>query len=197
MVAATASLTPTVTGCATTGPRPGAGCGQGFVDENGDGVCDNWAGTWSGGGQGGYGAGYVDTDGDGICDNWENGTGCGCGYCNGAGQGAGGGGYGYVDADGDGVCDNYENGTGGQGYGYGAGNGGGGGYVDADGDGGVRQLGHRDWRWPGLRRRVTEAAWATGRATAMAPARAAARVMAPATEAAWVAAHAVAKPATM
>ena len=52
-----------------------------FVDENGDGVCDN-RGT-------GRGAGFVDEDGDGVCDNM------------GAGRGAG-----FVDEDGDGVCDN-------------------------------------------------------------------------------------------
>ena len=41
------------------------GQGAGFVDEDGDGVCDN-RGTGLGNGQG---AGFVDEDGDGICDN--------------------------------------------------------------------------------------------------------------------------------
>jgi hypothetical protein len=39
------------------------GNGQGFVDEDGDGVCDN-----CGLGRG-NGAGFVDEDGDGVCDN--------------------------------------------------------------------------------------------------------------------------------
>ena len=55
------------------------GQGIGYVDVNGDGVCDNR----------GAGCGnYVDANGDGVCDN--HGTGCGN----------------YVDANGDGVCDN-------------------------------------------------------------------------------------------
>ena len=95
---------------------------RGYVDADGDGVCDNY-----GSGYCGNGAGYVDADGDGVCDNR------GSGYC---GNGAG-----YVDADGDGVCDN-------RGTGNGIGNGAGAhhgygsssaadrpGYVDADGDG--------------------------------------------------------------
>ena len=44
-----------------------AGAGRGFVDADGDGVCDNYgAGT---------GRGFVDTDGDGVCDNYGTGTG--------------------------------------------------------------------------------------------------------------------------
>ena len=95
---------------------------RGYVDADGDGVCDNY-----GSGYCGNGAGYVDADDDGVCDNR------GSGYC---GNGAG-----YVDADGDGVCDN-------RGTGNGIGNGAGAhhgygsssaadrpGYVDADGDG--------------------------------------------------------------
>ncbi|MEG0095907.1 MAG: hypothetical protein RR671_00300 [Raoultibacter sp.] len=75
---------------------------QGYVDADGNGVCDN-AGQGNGNGQG-----FVDADGNGLCDN--------------AGQGGGrgqGNGAGYVDADGNGVCDNA-----GQGGGRG-GNGGG------------------------------------------------------------------------
>lgn len=68
----------------------------GFVDTDGDGVCDNRqsSGICPGNGAGrGFGrrnalcAGFVDADGDGVCDN--------CGF---------------VDADGDGVCDNGQNG---------------------------------------------------------------------------------------
>ncbi len=61
---------------------------RGYVDADGDGVCDNY-----GSGYCGNGAGYVDVDADGVCDNRGSGN---CG--NGAD---------YVDADGDGVCDNY------------------------------------------------------------------------------------------
>lgn len=59
----------------------------GFVDADGDGVCDNRADGSLG--RGGYG--FVDADGNGICDNRENGSYAGAGF---------------VDADGDGVCDN-------------------------------------------------------------------------------------------
>lgn len=55
----------------------------GFVDADGDGICDN-RGTGTGGGNG---AGYVDADGDGVCDNY--GTGAGNGYGNGSGAGDG------------------------------------------------------------------------------------------------------------
>lgn len=78
----------------------GNGRGAGFVDNDGDGVCDN-AGQGGGGrggrmGQGGgRGAGFVDNDGDGVCDN--------------AGQGNGGRGAGFVDNNGDGVCDHMQN----------------------------------------------------------------------------------------
>jgi hypothetical protein len=39
----------------------GSGTGTGFVDADGDGVCDNCTGT-----------GFVDADGDGVCDNAGN-----------------------------------------------------------------------------------------------------------------------------
>ena len=72
-----------------------AAYGRGYVDADGDGVCDNY-GTGCGRGQ--Y---FVDADGDGICDN------CGTGR-----------GQYFVDANGDGVCDNYGTGCGrGQGRG--------------------------------------------------------------------------------
>ena len=60
-----------------------------FVDEDGDGICDNHA----------DGVCRYDADGDGLCDR--------------AGQGSG-----WVDADGDGVCDNWTAGSC-QGGGYG------------------------------------------------------------------------------
>ena len=54
----------------------GNGVCDSFVDENGDGVCDRLGtGKWSG-----RGRGFVDEDGNGVCDN-------------------------FVDEDGDGVCD--------------------------------------------------------------------------------------------
>lgn len=59
-----------------------------FVDENGDGICDN-----AGSGQcRGNGQGYVDANNDGICDNAGNRQN-------------------YIDADGNGVCDNAETGV--------------------------------------------------------------------------------------
>ena len=45
----------------------GTGAGRGFVDADGDGVCDNY-GT-------GAGRGFVDADGDGVCDNYGTGAG--------------------------------------------------------------------------------------------------------------------------
>lgn len=70
------------------------GTGPGFVDEDGDGVCDH-AGTGQGMGRGqGTGQGFVDADGDGVCDHAGTGQGMGRGR-----------GTGFVDADGDGVCD--------------------------------------------------------------------------------------------
>ena len=68
-----------------------AAYGRGYVDADGDGVCD-YAGT--GCGACGKGHGYVDADGDGVCD--YAGT-----ECERYGMGRG-----SVDADGDGVCDN-------------------------------------------------------------------------------------------
>lgn len=64
-----------------------------FVDNDGDGNCDNY--TSNGNGcrrHSGCGRRYVDADGDGKCDNYaSNGNGCG---------------RRYIDADGDGNCDN-------------------------------------------------------------------------------------------
>ena len=67
----------------------GGGCqGQYFVDEDGDGVCDNLG---TGKGQAGRaGTSWIE-DGDGVCDNL------------GTGRGQGGQGRYFVDEDGDGV----------------------------------------------------------------------------------------------
>ena len=67
-----------------------ASCGFGFVDENGDGVCDH-AGTGNG-----NCSGYVDENGDGACDNAGSyaGSGQGAGYGSGHGSGHGGGHHG-------------------------------------------------------------------------------------------------------
>lgn len=74
-----------------------AGC---YVDDNGDGICDNYANRADGSNAGngnGYGAGngprYVDDNGDGVCDNYVGGAGNGCG--NGAGTGNDSAGYGH------------------------------------------------------------------------------------------------------
>lgn len=77
-------------------------CRYGFVDEDGDGICDHTGGC-------ALGPGYVDGDGDDICDNAGTGWGNGCVDADGDGVcdyfGTGGWGGGYTDADGDGVCD--------------------------------------------------------------------------------------------
>ena len=89
----------------------GLGRGQsvGFVDEDGDGVCDNFGFGRGSGQRRGQGAGFVDEDGDGVCDYYGTGRG--------RGQGAG-----FVDEDGDGVCDYFGTGRGsGQGRGQGRG----------------------------------------------------------------------------
>ena len=77
-------------------PR-GSGAGLGFVDADGDGICDYWAGGLGAG----MGLGFVDADGDGVCDYY-------------AGRLAAGIGLGFVDADGDGICDYYAGGRGGR-----------------------------------------------------------------------------------
>lgn len=94
----------------------------GYVDADGDGVCDNYgtancnhAQRW-GNGAGQACPGFVDADGDGVCDNYGN----GCLHGNGNGACPG-----YVDADGNGQCDNYGRGAG---SGYGAAASGQGGY---------------------------------------------------------------------
>ena len=72
-----------------------------FVDNNKDGVCDNYQTRM----KNGHGANFVDKNGDGICDNRQNTgqgkgnpNGCGMGYQHRHGQGKGnccGSGYGY------------------------------------------------------------------------------------------------------
>ena len=114
------------------------GAGLSFVDDNGDGICDNYASGACGGGycggagrQGGLNQGRglrnsqclwhvsadgswvhcADADGDGVCDT--------CGVTLPLG-------IGFVDEDGDGICDNYASGACGGGYCGGAGRLGGG-----------------------------------------------------------------------
>lgn len=75
------------------GDCPGsAGC---YVDDNGDGICDNYTDGYGAGNGYGLGAGsgnaYTDDDGDGVCDNHAGGAGNGSG----AGTGSGGAGYGH------------------------------------------------------------------------------------------------------
>lgn len=74
--------------------------GMAFVDEDGDGVCDQYP---RGRGRGrGYGRGeIVDEDGDGVCDHYAEGRGGGPGMGRGRGRRQ------FVDKDGDGVCDHY------------------------------------------------------------------------------------------
>jgi hypothetical protein len=81
--------------------------GPGFVDEDGNGTCDNFVDTDGDGvcdlaGTGlRQGRGFVDEDGNGTCDNFVDAD--GDGVCDHAGEG--GQGPGFVDEDGDGVCD--------------------------------------------------------------------------------------------
>lgn len=58
-----------------------------WVDEDGDGICDNYGSEFCNHHH------WVDEDGDGICDNYGSGN---CPHT------------GWVDGDGDGVCDNYD-----------------------------------------------------------------------------------------
>lgn len=115
--------------------------GNGFIDEDGDGTCDNCgattpAGTMSGNqyGAANQGDNFIDEDGDGICDTCgepaplaaQDGTGNRYG-ANGA-QGNGhtntNNGGNFIDEDGDGICDT-----------CGTASGTGSNFVDEDGDG--------------------------------------------------------------
>ncbi len=77
--------------------------GFGWVDADGDGVCDNR-------GSNGRGLGWIDSDADGVCDNTAGARGMGWvdadadGVCD--NRGSNGRGLGWIDADNDGVCDN-------------------------------------------------------------------------------------------
>ena len=75
----------------------GQASGAGFVDEDGDGVCDNRA-------LGQSGCNFMDVDGDGVCDNRGDRAGAG-----------------FADADGDGICDNRGDRTGAAHHGNGGG----------------------------------------------------------------------------
>jgi hypothetical protein len=88
-------------------PCPGCGRGPGFVDQDGDGVCDRMQSGQTGCGCMGKGPGFVDQDGDGVCDHrqragGERGRGPGPGWGRAGGRGRG---PGFVDQNGDGGCD--------------------------------------------------------------------------------------------
>ena len=51
---------------------PATNTGPSFIDENGDGICDNYQNGGKGLGQGNR-ANFVDADGDGVCDNYQAG----------------------------------------------------------------------------------------------------------------------------
>lgn len=116
--------------------------GFGYVDNDGDGACDNYVqrqpdgyGRGQGLGQGNAACtGFVDANGDGICDN------CGSGSANCPG---------YIDADGDGVCDNHAQGCPGYGQGCGAGTGYG---ANAQDDSAASGYGHHGGRHHGWHR---------------------------------------------
>lgn len=77
----------------------------GFVDLDGDGICDNCGISCPcGAACTECGRGCVDADGDGICDHYAAGQARGCGHRNAPRGGCG---RNYADTDGDGVCDNY------------------------------------------------------------------------------------------
>lgn len=108
-------------GLSATAPCPTClGSCEGFVDADGDGICDRW-GSGPCADHDGC-PGYVDADGDGICDHYGN----GCPQV-GSDWGAPGNGSGVGAADGSGA---------GSGYGYGAHHGGGHGFGAGCGNGG-------------------------------------------------------------
>jgi hypothetical protein len=91
---------------AVTQEQPTVPVGQNFVDEDGDGVCDNCgsvpgSGMGSQNGNGAMGSNFIDEDGDGVCDVCGNVPGSGMGSQNGNGTM----GSNFVDEDGDGICD--------------------------------------------------------------------------------------------
>lgn len=60
-----ADATPAV--CPAT--EQGISCENGYIDADGDGICDNYDNDWCTH----RGGGYVDTNNNGTCDNYENG----------------------------------------------------------------------------------------------------------------------------
>lgn len=106
------------------------GCPGGYVDADGNGICD----TCESAGYHGSCDNFADADGDGVCDNLHNGY--DCGNVNGSGNGNGnsdvngnsgayGSGNGYNSGSGDGYGSGNGNGNGnvGNGNGFGSGNG--------------------------------------------------------------------------
>lgn len=112
MVLAQGNVQPTSTNTQNTDVQPVVA--QNFVDQNEDGLCDNFSsGTSQGAGQN-----FVDNNSDGVCDNFASGT------SQGAGQN-------FVDNNGDGICDNFASGNTGKGNGQGNRQN----FVDSNGDG--------------------------------------------------------------
>ncbi len=99
------------------------GCAGGYVDADGNGICDNCEAA----GYHGYCDNFVDADGNGVCDNLNNGYYCGnvngSGYGNGGNYGAGNGNGGSYGTGNGGYDSDSGNGYG-TGGGYGTGNGG-------------------------------------------------------------------------
>lgn len=62
-----ADAAPVSPGSSSDYPKGRAGQGHGFVDTDGDGICDyaqNGSNTW-------HGPGFVDGNGNGVCDYWD------------------------------------------------------------------------------------------------------------------------------
>ena len=98
MVLAQGNIQPTNTNTQNTDVQPVVA--QNFVDQNEDGLCDNFSsGTSQAAGQN-----FVDNNDDGICDNFASGN-----TSRGNGQGNR---QNFVDSNGDGVCDNMGSGCG-------------------------------------------------------------------------------------
>jgi len=88
----------------------GDGVCDNFVDEDGDGKCDHCRDAWKEArkGKGPWKRFMVDEDGDGVCDNFIDEDGDGkCDHCKEAMKDKFGHGRKFVDEDGDGVCDNF------------------------------------------------------------------------------------------
>jgi hypothetical protein len=104
-VAATDSMTNVADGTRAE-PLEAQSAASGFVDQDGDGVCDRMQSGQPCGCMG-KGPGFVDQDGDGVCDHRQQ-AGAGRGHGPGQGRGHGSGrgrGPGFVDQNGDGICD--------------------------------------------------------------------------------------------